>query len=563
MGALDPLTLIPVVLHLHIWVLALVLVLLVRRHRRDVLDLPRGVRYCLLLLVLVAAGLRLSNLEAAAIVYSDEFEVLLSARHMLVHTRVGYPLNLRLLPPAHRSGYPALTTVPLALLGGTDRAAALVSAIAGILAVPLTFALVHLLFRDPWGALAAAALVALSPEHVHYSVTGWSAASSFTLTLLALVLAVYSSRRGRALPWTVAAAIAAGLATQVRTADTVVVPVIALYLWYGTGARRAALFTAVALVPSLLLFAALPPGAAPQGGLPSPWAEGAFEEFSFDKVLQEGSDIGTNGSLPGYLLHVFAGVHYWTPGPPEPSTDPIIRVLGNQWGDIDPLVVWATLLAFSGMAVRPRRGHVLVLGYILALIAANSFFASDPRHVFNAACLLPVLAGAGLGALASSFPGGGRTAAALLVIMLLRFHTQGTPAMLQLHAGKAGAAAGSIDDLFFQNARTGRWLASSPFRDCTMISSIPLATAFYTGSPAVDVRAAAGDVKLRDRLRALARSECVLYLDTCADWVPVRERAMVQRTLPLEVAARAGTCRSWIDPEKARSVMLYRVLSAS
>ena len=563
MGALDPLTLVPVVLHLHIWALALVLVLLVRRHHRDVLDLPREVRNCLLLLVLVAAGLRLSNLEAAAIVYSDEFEVLLSARHMLVYNRVGYPLNLRLLPPAHRSGYPALTTVPLALLGGTDRAAALVSAIAGILAVPLTFALVHLLFRDPWGALAAAALVALSPEHVRYSITGWSAASSFTLTLLALFLAVYSSRRGRILAWTVAAAIAAGLATQVRTADTVVVPVIALYLWYGTGARRAALFTAVALVPSLLLLAALPPGTAPEGGLPSPWAEGAFEEFSFDKVLQEESDIGTKGSLPGYPLHVFAGVRYWTPGPPEPSADPIIRVLGNQRGDVDPLVVWATLLAVSGVAARPRRGHVLVLGYVLTLIAANSFFASDPRHVLNAVCLLPVLTGAGLGALASSFPGGGRTAAALLVILLLRFHTQGTAVMLQLHAGKAGAAAGPLDDLFFQNARIGRWLAASPFRDCTVISSIPLATAFYTGSSAVDIRAAARDEKLRDRLRALARSECVLYLDTCADWVPAQETATVSRTLSLELAARTGTCRSWTDLGTERDVMLYRMQSAS
>jgi len=241
----------------------------------------------------------------------------------------------------------------------------------------------------------------------------------------------------------------------------------------------------------------------------------------------------------------------------------MIRVLGNQWGDVDPLVVWATLLAIAGVAARPQRGHVLVLGYVIALIAANSFFASDPRHVFNAVCLLPVLAGVGLGALANSFPGGGRTAAALLVIMLLRFHTQGSAAMLQLHSGNAGTAAGPLDDLFFQNARTGQWLASSPFRECTMVSPIPLATAFYTGSPAVDVRAAAGDVKLRDRLRALARSECVLYLDTCADWVPVRESATVQRTLPLEVAARAGTCRSWIDTEKARSVMLYRVLSGS
>lgn len=554
-------SMVPPLLHLQLALLVLALVVLLRRHLADVRALPRRVRILLLLVVAASAALRLGNVEAAAIVYSDEFEALLSARHMLLEHGLGYPLNLGMMAPAHRPGYPALVAVPLALGGASDRAAAVASAVLGTLAVPLTFALACLLFGDAWGALAAAALIGLHPDHLRYSVTGWSAAASHATSLLALVLVAYAARPGRSRAWSLAAALAAGLSTQVRAANTLLVPVGALWLWRGSGARPALLFAAVSLLPSALLLAAIPPGGAPSG-LPCPWAEGACTELSLARVFSEPSSIGVRGALPGYLLHVFAGVARWGDGPREAAPDLVTGLLGTQRWGIDPLAVAASALALAGLAARPSRGHALVWGLMLSLIAANSLFASDPRLVLDAVCLVPVLAGAGAGALAQRLPGGGRAAAVIVVILLLRFHTQGAAPMLRLHRGEAeGEDARAVADLLFQHASVARLLGAAGVGGCAIVSPIPIATAFSTGDDGVDVRAVARDPALRARVGERARNGCVLYLETCSDWVRAEDEERVRSSFRLAPLGSLGPCRTWSGEERIVSLFRLRPLA--
>ncbi len=116
----------------------------------------------LLLIVLLALGLRLYRLDAQSLWYDEGFSVYL-ARMDLAEITARTAADIQ--PPL----YYYLLHAWIGLLGSGENALRSLSALFGVLTVPLAYGVAWLLFRSRLASLLAALLVAVSPLHIWYS----------------------------------------------------------------------------------------------------------------------------------------------------------------------------------------------------------------------------------------------------------------------------------------------------------------------------------------------------------------------------------------------------------
>ncbi|OWY70959.1 hypothetical protein B7486_15300 [cyanobacterium TDX16] len=209
----------------------------------------------LVAIVLIGAGLRLWRLDAVppginqdeAVHAYDAWCLLKTGRD---HDGASWPIFFRAFGDYHPGPY-VYTIIPFeAVLGLRVLAARLPAALIGIAGVPLAYLLVRKRYGNSAGLLAAA-LLAISPWHVHLSRLAFEAGTCPTLLLLGYVLlqsahlsqpaaSLRGSSRARQLLMLLTAGLVFGLTTWTYHAMRLVVPALLIVtLWlYRRQARQ-------------------------------------------------------------------------------------------------------------------------------------------------------------------------------------------------------------------------------------------------------------------------------------------------------------------------------------
>lgn len=205
----------------------------------------RTERAALVGILLLAAWLRLWGLGRERL-YGDE------AEYALVAGSLSHAWDALLYPPLEGiAAGPFVSQPPLALylmaatmriLGPTDLAAILPSALLGVATVLAVYALMRRL-ASRRAALAAAALLAVLPFHVEMSRSAMLDAPFVFFVVLTLHAMVAWSRTGRA-RWALASGASAGLALMTKLPGIVVCAFVALAFLAVAAFRRDARFLA-------------------------------------------------------------------------------------------------------------------------------------------------------------------------------------------------------------------------------------------------------------------------------------------------------------------------------
>ncbi|MGC9332766.1 MAG: glycosyltransferase family 39 protein [Anaerolineae bacterium] len=370
----------------------------------------------LILITLLASGLRLYALDAQGLWYDEGFSVYLASMDLAeITTRTAADIQ----PPL----YYYLLHGWIALFGDSEVAVRSLSALFGVLAVPLMAAMAVKLFGSKLAGLLGALLFAVSPLHVWYGQEVRMYTLLVFLTLLSsylLLLAIYAEER-----WQVAGAWAGYTVTSVAALYThyfafFVLAFHAIYLlvvWWARGFR-----------PTHLILGGLGCGAATILAY-LPWLPNLIARYGADVSYWPGQL-----KLPEILVDIVVS---FVGG--ESVTEQIGLLLATGYGLILALCLFALLLDAARTDGRPRGEEAVVLPpsyhsllYLLlflllptALILALSYNSPkfNARYVMlSQPALLLILAG-GLASLWERRAGvlGNvlRGALSLLVVLLL------------------------------------------------------------------------------------------------------------------------------------------------
>lgn len=154
-----------------------------------------GARQAMLLWAIVGVGalLRLATLGAQSLWLDEGLSYWIANRSL--SDLIDYLAHHDTHPPLHY-----LLLQPMIALGGSEWLLRLPSAVAGIIAIPLLYALGRELFDGPTG-LVAALLLAVSPLHIWHAQEARMYALVAVLTLAATLFAARAVRTGRRLDW--------------------------------------------------------------------------------------------------------------------------------------------------------------------------------------------------------------------------------------------------------------------------------------------------------------------------------------------------------------------------
>jgi 4-amino-4-deoxy-L-arabinose transferase-like glycosyltransferase len=147
------------------------------------------VKIILLIIIIMAGFVRIINLDNFPQgLNADEAAIGYNAYSLLQtgmdeHGNV-WPLNFKSFGDYKPGGYFYLVLPFVKLMGLTEMAVRLPSALCGVLAVFLIFLLVKELFKNEYLALIASLFLTFSPWHIHFSRGGWEANLATTLLLL-------------------------------------------------------------------------------------------------------------------------------------------------------------------------------------------------------------------------------------------------------------------------------------------------------------------------------------------------------------------------------------------
>ena len=365
-------------------------------------------RWLLVAIVLIAALLRLPGLgENPPGPFCDEAAIATTAYSL---GTTGRDLSGRSFPlyaeqrAFERWGEPHIVTqpvyqyfaIPFVVLGGLDaQSLRLASALLGILAIPATFLLAAALF-DRRVALVAAAALAISPWHLHFSRVGFEAIALPALLATSTWLLLWGLSRPRS---AIAGAAGMALATYAYPAALVFVPL--LLCAFALAERRALrvqwrLAAACALVFALLQL----PNALtwPQRGRTAEVSIATADLSGEAAVAWLESSGGALGRTilehPMLLVPSVFAINYATYLGPDflfVSGDP-----NPRHGAIDGGVayVFTAPLLLLGLGVLIRRARdpsaQLALGWLAAAPVAASLTTGGP-HAIRAIVALPML----------------------------------------------------------------------------------------------------------------------------------------------------------------------------
>ena len=193
-----------------------------------------GQKWALLAIILLAAGLRLWNLEQAVHFYVDEGHFVEGILRLRAES------NVRLMGPfdhiaAFTWVYPYLQWASAEVMGSSLLALRVVSAAFGVMTVAATYRLGTSLFSSRVGLLAALAL-AVFPPHIHFSRLGLNNIADPLFGVLALAYLARGIQRGRWQDY-VLAGLMLGLTQYFYEGGRLLYPVLAL-VWGLIALRR-------------------------------------------------------------------------------------------------------------------------------------------------------------------------------------------------------------------------------------------------------------------------------------------------------------------------------------
>ncbi len=385
------------------------------------------------------------------------------------------------LPPL----YFKLLGLTMELAGSEEEwALRLLSALCGIIAIPLVF----LLGReagDRWTGMAAALILAMSPYHVQISQEARNYAMLCLLALLFLLLQTVARRRMRlvsVLAWAASAVVlAAALYTHHLAILLVPVTILPLFAGGKPRGRVLAAWTGALVLAALIYLPQLPR---------------TIEQVRFHgrvgRLVDEEGMAGGRGAAPGPAmrfkpaLRKAAGSLYYM-GAGYRYTDLSgggLREAMGRWPDrlLLPafvlLPLGAALLGLLRLWLSRRRGMVALLaGTLLLVVGFGALEGSPPNHLAQAFPCLVVLMAVGLrgGRGSLALPAGALAIlSALYVLALTGYFREDTYLMHRENWREAGAyltrEAGPGDAVFVHGGRNGYFAARYYYRGPAALS---------------------------------------------------------------------------------------------
>jgi 4-amino-4-deoxy-L-arabinose transferase-like glycosyltransferase len=343
-----------------------------------------------LLLVILAVAIWLRVPDLATIppnVHGDEGAIGLEARRLLAGQ----------LPVVFATGwnqFPALgfaiDAASMRIFGDGLSGLRMASAIEGVLSIGALYVLV----RRLWGwrpALLAAAFLAMSAWHIHFSRTGFLNMQSPLVTLVALYFLVRGVQDGRPLDWLVCG-LAIGLSLEVYYAARLAPVLIAIYLGFRVLTDRRFVTRRVHVLGMLTMAFGATVFFAPMAAV-----------YARDLATFTGHTSGVMLSSPSNLAHELDGYHVTTL--PEvlviqaQHTLEAFHIRGEtslEYGHVAPLFDFWTgaLLAMGALAVMLRPGSargLLLASWVWLALVLGSVILIDALYSPRLVVAIPAL----------------------------------------------------------------------------------------------------------------------------------------------------------------------------
>lgn len=472
----------------------------VNRHLHKLPALGRRAWAALLLVLLVAAAVRLVGVNFPPRTVVDEFWYVRDGCYYWTGSVGACALAgleapdrdvqtwLRTygeLTPEHPPLAKALIGLPVAVLGYRPTAWRLAAVVAGVITVALVFVLVLLLVRAVLPAVLAAGLLAIDHIHVVHSRIGmlevFVALFAVAAVLFATLDRAQVERRAAGLEWHIgwraAAGIAAGAATASKLSGAAVVgAVLALVIAWeirralGSGhARVGAATTALSVLGLLVLLPAFVYAATYVGRLDgdllaAPWNAESWVRAFVERQL--------------FMLEFHAGKPaVGTPPWTLPMTQPPLQYALQRTPDgalrtillfVNPLVWWsgftaAGVLTARALLGRSAPGAGLVAGGFLAALGGwvSLTLSGRPVHLFHAVTLAPFIAVAIAAAMGPVDRSGSRLAVTALAAVSGAAFLLYLPVLIGLPLDEAGWQGRTC---------TAQWLSLDPIESCSSVA---------------------------------------------------------------------------------------------